>query len=85
MFVAVAAAVGNLLQGWDNSVIAGKYHKFMFSVFINSFISATMFNFQKHKKGVMLIILLCYTKMLQGLFIISKRNLNWKVNQHLRG
>ncbi|PQQ15290.1 monosaccharide-sensing protein 2-like [Prunus yedoensis var. nudiflora] len=51
VFVAVAAAVGNLLQGWDNSVIAGKYHKFMFSVYINSFISVTMFIFQKHKEG----------------------------------
>ncbi|XP_021804586.1 monosaccharide-sensing protein 2-like [Prunus avium] len=26
VFVAVAAAVGNLLQGWDNSVIAGSVH-----------------------------------------------------------
>ena len=25
VFVAVAAAIGNMLQGWDNSVIAGIY------------------------------------------------------------
>lgn len=26
VFVAVAAAIGNMLQGWDNSVIAGMSH-----------------------------------------------------------
>lgn len=60
VFVAVAAAIGNLLQGWDNSVIAGMYHKsYVFYVFNHLFL-------------VLIILLILYLshKMLQDLFFI---------------
>lgn len=41
MLVAVAATIGNLLQGWDNATIAGTYPLQIFDISIFSSLKLT--------------------------------------------
>lgn len=46
MLVAIAAAIGNFLQGWDNSALAGKYLSQIKYACISAFIYIYIYIFQ---------------------------------------